>query len=376
MRVSELASRALDLPPSCAEFCPAYPSLLVIGTYHLDDDEPPDANDQPPQPSDDYEPGDATAHDLRPQTRSGSLTVWRIPHNNNSSDVSLLHTLPQPSAVLDLHFHPSPTRHTILATVSSTTTLGLFSLADDGSLCQLADLRVPSLPDHTLLLSLAWHPSHDDTIALATSTGAVLLVHLAWPSPPPPSAITIRTTIELSSLRNDLEAWCVAFTFSPDPLLISGGDDSAIRYTTTTLSSSPPPIRHLHTAGVTALLPLSAPDTIATGSYDGTLRIISLRSPRVLASVDLDGGVWRLRQIPTAPATTTTRVLASCMHAGAYVLDLEYSDDDVWHIVVRARFTAHASMNYASDAQPGGRLRCVSTSFYDRLLCLWEVSDE
>lgn len=39
-----------------------------------------------------------------------------------------------------------------------------------------------------------------------------------------------------------------------------------------------------------------------------------------------------------------------------------------------AKFEEHESMNYGSDVQPGSRGRektIVSTSFYDKRMCLW-----
>jgi len=105
-------------------------------------------------------------------------------------------------------------------------------------------------------------------------------------------------------------------------------------------------------------------------------------------------------------------VLASCMHAGSRIvkvrqcLDQGFEDEDGddgdgdgngdevgrWEIDVLAKFEEHASMNYGSDVQPsfsstesddadgtGMRTRTrtvVSTSFYDRLMCLWRFRDE
>lgn len=80
-----------------------------------------------------------------------------------------------------------------------------------------------------------------------------------------------------------------------------------------------------------------------------------------------------------SPAYTTT-LLASCMHAGTRILRLTRGEDSVWRIDVIAKFTEHQSMNYGSDVQPvasghgDARTRTVvSTSFYDKLLCLWKV---
>jgi len=67
-------------------------------------------------------------------------------------------------------------------------------------------------------------------------------------------------------------------------------------------------------------------------------------------------------------------ILASCMHAGARVVRLREGQDGAWSFEVLARFEEHRSMNYGSDVQPS-RDRVVrtvaSTSFYDKLLCLW-----
>ena len=61
---------------------------------------------------------------------------------------------------------------------------------------------------------------------------------------------------------------------------------------------------------------------------------------------------------------------------------LTRDDGGEWTFAVVARFVEHESMNYGSDVQPesegmdreGSRERMVvSTSFYDKRLCLWRV---
>ena len=86
------------------------------------------------------------------------------------------------------------------------------------------------------------------------------------------------------------------------------------------------------------------------------------------------------------------------MHAGARVVRLTHDSTadgggGTWAFEVVARFVEHESMNYGSDVQPiatgnsasetekgddegkgNHRMRkVVSTSFYDKRLCLWEV---
>lgn len=83
------------------------------------------------------------------------------------------------------------------------------------------------------------------------------------------------------------------------------------------------------------------------------------------------------------------------MHAGTRIVQVtheekkkkkEEDDDDEWKFHVLAKFEEHESMNYGSDVQPDlkekkkeekeeekERKNIVSTSFYDRRLCLWTV---
>lgn len=183
------------------------------------------------------------------------------------------------------------------------------------------------------------------------------------------------------------------------------------------IADAPPAVqwqdRKTHQAGVTAILPLEqAPSSsgveesqqqqkpllVLTGSYDDHIRLLALptptsfpRRPKLLAELDLGGGVWRLKDITAAGTTTTNSssggdyeytILASCMHAGARVLRLkgpssqqqdEGGEEDLeWSFEMLAAFEEHKSMNYGSDVQPGeGGRKIISTSFYDRLLAMW-----
>ena len=57
---------------------------------------------------------------------------------------------------------------------------------------------------------------------------------------------------------------------------------------------------------------------------------------------------------------------------------LHRDKDGSWKFEVVAVFEEHRSMNYGSDVQPGSsnRKSIISTSFYDRLLCLWRFDLE
>lgn len=154
---------------------------------------------------------------------------------------------------------------------------------------------------------------------------------------------------------------------------------------------SPITIKRTHTAGVTAILPLplflkDKGRIVVTGSYDDHLRVFiihdlhdayGLRRVELALEENLGGGVWRLDlvNISDRGGRLRIRILASCMHAGARLVDVELQDEERWACNVLAQFEEHKSMNYGSDFLRGGQgdgLRCVSTSFYDKLLCVWE----
>ncbi len=205
------------------------------------------------------------------------------------------------------------------------------------------------------------------------------------------------TSIDVA--RHDLEAWTLAFL--PDSSgLLSGGDDSTLRFAELaddSASSMPWIDKKIHSAGVTAIQPVHLDpqgSLIVTGSYDDHIRLIHipLTGPRkILAETNLGGGVWRLKLLdkkPSLPAhhgvekwrseppPTDMLFLVSCMHAGARIVRFWREDTTKeWNVEILARMTEHKSMNYGSDCQPKvnekGQRTFITTSFYDRLLCLW-----
>lgn len=156
-----------------------------------------------------------------------------------------------------------------------------------------------------------------------------------------------------------------------------------------------------HDAGVTAILPLTLTTSdglgvVVTGSYSDHLSVWGVLPPhradgmmptsRLLKRINLGGGVWRLKvieELSSYPADSwSVTLLVSCMHAGARVVRLEGSLGSVNDIKVLSRFEEHESMNYGSDHAwadrreffgegEGRKIVCVSTSFYDKRLCLW-----
>ena len=327
---------------------------------------------------------------------------------------TLVQTCEQPSAILDIRFHVSRDRCSVLAVASSTGTLSIFQLdpATDEAfpLRHLQTSRCDDLGEDIMFLQCQWQPdTQENNVGVTTTTGQcrLLVLNDDW---------AIKTYVDFD-ISNTLEAWSLAF--APDMLtsaegdaqqvIYCGGDDSVLRYISCKVEpkngwseamESHPMIqmRGQHNAGVTAILPLSLETSsggrlVVTGSYDDTIRLFSIQDPhkvfgaksiQLLADCNLGGGVWRLNLIDVVKSNEDVRirVLASCMYAGARIILLQsFQKQEEWKIQVLAQFEEHESMNYGSDfiVSSGKELstvKVVSTSFYDKLLCLWEYSED
>ncbi|RGP66543.1 wd repeat-containing 85 like [Fusarium sporotrichioides] len=396
--ISSEVSLTLGLPPSCIQFCPAHPDLFVVGTYNLEKNE--DDVQEGKEDGDDDEHGTATK---TPQNRNGSLLVFKV----DGTKLHLVQTISQPSAILDLRFHPSKAKQDILAVVSSTGTLAVFKLdpAQNSSapLQHISTSRCEDIGEDILFLQCNWHPEIPHVIGVTTSTSSARLLQLD-------EEYCIKDYTELN-IANSLEAWCIAFSAgtaasTDDKTQVTaycGGDDSMLRYTSCVWDPndsdspceepySPITIKGTHNAGVTAILPLplftkNNGRVVVTGSYDDHLRVFiihdlhetyGMKKVELVLEENMGGGVWRLDLVKIQKDTGSTkiRILASCMHAGARLVDLEAKQEQAWACKVLARFEEHKSMNYGSDFvrddKAGEGLWCVSTSFYDKLLCLWK----
>jgi diphthine methyl ester acylhydrolase len=326
-------------------------------------------------------------------------------------------TLAQPAAVLDLHFQPHDGRNDRFAVALSTGELCVFQLSPESlPPVQLKKrLRISDIPGDVLFLSCVWHPDATDLIAVTTSTYEVYLISLSKDG-------ATQTERAEPVITHELEAWTAAFSSIVMPFqdlprsskedriftLYSGGDDSMLRYISCQTSLDPdgritgfelpyPGTQFAaQQAGVTAILPLpfllpDGSEIVITGSYDDTISVLGiqplhrsqgLRRVKRLADANLGGGVWRLKLVDMTDDEATSsgqkackfKILASCMHAGVRLIVVSVDEESTWDIQVITRFEEHKSMNYGSDFQPGrilGPRRYVSTSFYDKLMCLW-----
>ncbi len=206
---------------------------------------------------------------------------------------------------MDIQWSPHASPHgSLLAVACSTGLIAFFRLqiSQHGIPELIAQRDIPVAEPTTLVLHLAWHPNDPRIIGYTLSDGSVGLWECAdlnlW------TDHNIKTGLkEIPVHRHDLEAWFIAFSLPDCSAVLSGGDDAVLK------SSSPGadageygPLwqdRKIHQAGVTAILPLTAVLTV-TGSYDDHIRLLAapasgLGRRKVLAELDLGGGVWRLK---------------------------------------------------------------------------------
>ncbi|RDW73746.1 hypothetical protein BP5796_07188 [Coleophoma crateriformis] len=404
--ITHLCSTVLDLPPSCIEFSLEAPQYFVVGTYNLQREEPGDEGET----GDGDEDGVNDRVEKKQQSRDGSLIVFKL----DGETLSLIQTESVPSAILDLHF--SPHVPSTLCIVTSTGTLSTYSLSPIAATSSEPTTSIDHTLQHisttqlfstdTIITSFVFHPSDPELIAVTLTTGAVHLIRNLAPQSPSTSPPTISAPV----ITHSLEAWHGVFTPPPSQTIYSGGDDAKLRFvtfatlpqteqdvddiSTAIVAASPPNGYRGHEAGVTFILPVPCtqgePQLLLTGSYDDHIRLLSHAQNRVqvLSELDLGGGVWRLKFLdPVEPAAEATqgrryRILASCMHAGTRVLLLSQGPEGDWGFEILGRVEKHKSMNYGSDFQPimvegedeiRDRRVIVSTSFYDRLLCVWRI---
>lgn len=299
----------------------------------------------------------------------------------------------------------------------------------------LSVLRIDGMGEDTLFTYFSWHPTIPGLMLVTTAGGQVILTQVSTKDYQ--TLGVLADPILEHSLEAWVAAFSPPPT-KPAPegqqypcTIFSGGDDSVLKYTTYDPRDSSPshtPYNPLmirsHTAGVTSILPLAlplprdpeAPHIVLTGSYDDHLRVHAIHPPHAtygvrraafVAERQLGGGVWRLQPIRYRSLSSDDGhggggkdggeqrswdweviILASCMHAGVRVVRVRGSSTDeiVGELEVLARFEEHASMNYGSDWSRSesrltgdvegalGEVLCVSTSFYDRLLCVWKFS--
>lgn len=319
MSAPSVASRTTaftPLPPSCVLFVPQDPSLIVVGTYHLDEDT---------------------------SAKSGSLLLYR------KHDLSLVASH-ETHAILDIKFSPhSPSQ---LAVAQSHGTLSLFSVTLPANVS--CDSMHVLFDSSLLILSIAFSPRDPQHLAFTLSNGEAGIFSLE------------SSTVVYRYKPHSLETWTCEFSSGDGPAnLYTGGDDSAICAWDVEAGVQLWKDSKTHQAGVTAILSREGESgAILTGSYDEWLRAFDCRTRRVESEIRLGGGVWRLQM------REGNSVLASCMHAGARIVSAKGGGSP---LSVVAKFEEHESMNYGSHIHNLDPDTVVSCSFYDKRLCTWSV---
>ncbi|GKZ37448.1 hypothetical protein AbraIFM66950_008998 [Aspergillus brasiliensis] len=416
----------LDQPPSCLQFHPSSPNHFLVGTYLLSEHKKEeDASIQQTKT------GSLQLWHLDPATNQLTLchkhplpyAVFDLHFHPTDPTLAAIATSAASVVFFRITIPEGEGKDGVEAKSSFITEIHSHQVHGDPS--------IPAL--YLAWLPAGWHSNAESTegettpteygFAVTFSDGLTTLFNTKLSSPSPPT--TAFSIAEESSYpaTQQIEVWFVAAATYPLPLQ-EGSKDEKMRYIFTgndfgSLHTRylPPPsnnnpdsdeesntpilshddrARH-HTAGVTAILPLPVPMTdgapwLLTGSYDESLRVYhASRRGEVLGEIGLGGGVWRLQILSSQQSSSsegsvewTFLVLASCMHAGTRVVKVrivlgEESGQECEMEVV-AEFTEHESMNYASDVWKGGNneggreLVVVSSSFYDRRVCVWRVN--
>lgn len=72
-KINSFQSMTLDLPPSCVEFCPRYPSHFLVGTYYLETSEAESKDITKDNDEDEVE-----VEAKQAQSKSGSILVFEL----------------------------------------------------------------------------------------------------------------------------------------------------------------------------------------------------------------------------------------------------------------------------------------------------------
>lgn len=278
----------------------------------------------------------------------------------NSTEIQSLAT---DFAILDIQWtpHSELVGDDLLAVATSTGILAFYRLQQQQEQPKLVLSHVQHITDDdtTLVLSLTWHPVRPGVLGLTLSDGRVCVCTSMGTRSGSGSGSTEEddtaaglwsqdAAVSLQDVHeHELEAWMMNFT--PESLnVLSGGDDMVLqcshvadddddnddddeseaeeeeeqkgdevedeqhvqktnKYKTNLLWQN----RKLHHAGITAILPLSE-TLVITGSYDDHIRLLQLPKipgdtrPKLLAELNLGGGVWRLKLLKTGRGASTS----------------------------------------------------------------------
>jgi diphthamide biosynthesis protein 7 len=326
-----------ELPPCCVQVHPADDSVILIGTYKLEED----------------------------GTRHGSVDIYRY----NGDELKVQSQYATETSVLDIKFSPFDSNCVVSAHSEGTITVWNY----DHDAQSLAAVKTWGLFDKDVLVtSVVFSPTTNGVILATLTSGELAIIDLNTQS------------VQMLATSHDLECWTSNFgeLGQLSSVVYTGGDDSKLIahdlrtndaiWTTTT--------RH-HTAGVVSILSpnqnwnVENGNHLWSGCYDDTLRIFDLRVmdkanpglipgyiPKVLKEENLGGGVWRL-----ISSHEDNRVLSCCMYDGARIIN---TNQDGMFDVKKYFKGQHESMCYGGDWAHNDRF-VVTCSFYDKIVHVW-----
>ena len=332
----------IALPSDCAEFNPWDASCLALGTYFL--------------------------KDADTQAKEGAVEFYRVRGHNGDGGVARVGRL-ETGAVFDLKWLARDT--VVLARadgVVEARRVDLSTGAADAPVCASTEAGCGPA---------TYVDCGPSTLATAHATGRIAL----WDA-------ALRT--DASPLRywhaHDYEAWVAVHDGTCPSCVWSGGDDGVLKLWDARCDEGGeielvPWARRRFDMGVTAVACHAQRELVAVGSYDESLTLWDVRSPRAplqIAAAPRDatagGGVWRLKWHRAHPDV----LLAACMHVGYRVFVLGGGDDPA--LTLAAEYHgAHTCLAYGADWMPPSDdtdpdvLLAATCSFYDKKLSFWRM---
>ncbi|XP_076960529.1 uncharacterized protein LOC143636938 [Bidens hawaiensis] len=327
----------LDGNADVVEFCPhnLFHHVLAASTYTLHE------GDQP--------------------SRSGSISLFNVDLNR----VDLLYRL-KTAGIFDMKWNPvgGNATHPLLAQAYADGFVNVHRLRNSSNGDALEEVHKQKVSS-SMCLCLDWNP-RATLISTGLSNGSVSLI----------SVEETNTSILQEWKAHDFEVWATTFDADQPCLVYTGSDDCKFKGWDLRTSPSEMAFQNskAHQMGVCCIEKSPHDSNILyTGSYDESLRVWDVRSisrPVNETSVNLGGGVWRIKNHDVVPGL----ILAACMHNGFAIVKVNGSE-----VKVVETYNKHESLAYGADWYRGSirqldnkeKTIVATCSFYDKLLRVW-----
>ncbi|CAD7086873.1 unnamed protein product [Hermetia illucens] len=347
MKITTLHKIDTEYSADSVEWCPQddYHSYFVCGTYQLE--------------------GNNSESTSPPCRRKGRIYLYQFnPETDELTEKFRIET----AAILDMKWLPGANVEIpILAAANALGELIIYELVDD----TLKEKHVLNLDKSfhnllTLALDWEWNPVGENRIVASDSKGDISIVEYG----------SSGLQLVSSWSAHSFEAWTCTFDKWNPNTIFTGGDDTFL-YTfdirapenVTKISTN-----KLHLAGVTSVLSHpTKPNILLTGSYDTNLRIFDSRQMGTpLASVTLNGGIWRIRP----DVQDRNLLLCACMYENFSIVKISDDNTDMRCI---AEYKEHTDICYGADwyqsKENNERMVMATCSFYDKKLCVSSVTE-